>query len=92
MIKFVKTFKVEFPVWVDGQPTAEKETRIKALFVKEVLALNGLVSRKQYGSLVLNREVTEEDAAKGLKPDTDYSSELAFEAVPGSDFYKVRAL
>ena len=92
MIKFKKTFKVEFPVWVDGQPTAEKETRIKALFVREVSALNGLANRKQFGSLVLNKEVTEEAAIKELDSDKDWSKELEFVPVEGSDFYKVRLL
>ena len=91
MIKFVKTFKVEFPVWVDGQPTEEKETRIKALFVREVSVFNGLKTAYQYGSMVLDSEVAQEEADKA-DPNRDWSDELEFVPVEGSNFYKVRGL
>ena len=91
MIKFVKTFKVEFPVWVDGKPTAQKETRIKALFVKEYNIVGGLAGTPRFGSLVLKREVTEEQA-NAIDPDKDWSDELEFVPVEGSKFYKVRGL
>ena len=91
MIKFVKTFKVEFPVWVNGERTSEKETRIKALFVKESDLLNGLAGTPKFGSLVLKREVTEEQA-NAIDPDRDWSDELEFVPVEGSKFYNVRGL
>ena len=91
MIKFVRTFKVEFPVWVDGQPTEEKETRIKALFVREVSAFNGLKTIKQWGSMVLDREVTQEEVDK-TDTEKDWSHELRFVPKEGSTYYDVRGL
>jgi hypothetical protein len=58
-IKFVKTFECQVPVWVDGIKTDEKETRIKALFVRESTAIGGLVVNKQFGSLFLTNTATQ---------------------------------
>ena len=90
-IKFVKVFECQVPVWVDGVRTDEMETRIKALFRRDTKALGGLTNSVQHGSLFLSKEATQEDIERELSTDMDYSNELQFIPIEGSDFYKVVA-
>lgn len=90
-IKFVKTFECQVPVWVDGVRTDEVETRIKALFRRDTKALGGLVAQVTHGSLFLSKDATQEDIERELSTDMDYSKELKFVPIEGSDFYKVVA-
>lgn len=90
-VKFIKTFVCQVPVYIDGVKTEDKEPRVKAMFVREVTTLGGLSTTKQYGSMFLNREVTEEQAHEVLSTESDYVAELKFIDVEGSDFYKVVA-
>lgn len=86
-LNFVRTFTVEFPVWVDGKPTDEKETRIKLLFVERT-EYNGL-PRTTYGSAVINKDWDEQRIHEVYKTDVDYSADLKMVAVEGSEFTKV---
>lgn len=87
MIKFVKSFEVQFPVWVDGVKTDATETRVKVLFYEES-EFNGLY-RRTYGSAVTNKDLTREQVDAMWDADTDYSKHLKFVPVEGSDFCKV---
>lgn len=89
MLKFVKVFKVEVPVWENGVRTEEKETRLKAMF-QQARVLNGAVGGKTMtGSMFISRDWTEEMFLKHWDTTTDYSEVLAMEPIEGSDFYKV---
>lgn len=79
---------VECPVWVDDQPTDEKEPRVLVVF-RNVKSLNGLeVGGAQFGSLFLHRDVTLEEAEAALPTDADYSKQVKFVEKEGSDFFK----
>jgi len=86
-LHFVRTFTVEFPIWVDGKPTDEKETRIKLLFVERT-EFNGL-PRATYGSAVINKDWDEQKIHEVYKTDVDYAADLKMVAVEGSEFTKV---
>lgn len=87
MIKYVKTFEVQFPVWVDGVKTDATETRVKVLFYEES-EFNGLY-RRVYGSAVTKPGSTQAEVDAMWDADTDYSKHLKFLPVEGSDFCKV---
>lgn len=87
MIKYVKVFKVEWRVWVDGVQTDELETRYKVMF-KEDRTFNGLPCVK-FGSAVTQRGLTPEEIEAMWDADTDYSEHLKMVDVEGSDFGKV---
>lgn len=88
MLKFVKVFKVEVPVWENGVRTEEKETRLKAMFM-ENKSFNGLQVRGKIGSMFIERDWTEEMFLEHWNTESDYSKVLAMEPIEGSDFYKV---
>lgn len=75
-------------VWENGVMTDVKEPRTLAVFVREVSAMGGLKTVVQFGSLILDRGVTVEQATAALNK-ADYSDEIEFVAKPDSDFYKV---
>lgn len=87
MIKFVKTFVVNFPVWVDGVKTDATEPRIKVLFV-EVREFNGL-RKPVYGSAVTMPTLSQAEVDAMWDTETDYSQHLKMLDVEGSDFGKV---
>lgn len=87
MFKFVKSFEVKFPVWVDGVKTDATETRVKVLFYEES-EFNGLY-RRVYGSAVTRPGSTTEEVNKMWDPEMDYSEHLKMVAVADSDFCKV---
>ena len=87
MLQFVKTFKVEFPVWIDGVKTDAKETRIKLLF-KQTDTFKG-ITRTTVGSAVIQKDWTEEDVLDNYNTEEDLSDVLMMLPVEGSDFCKV---
>lgn len=87
MIKFVKTFVVNFPVWVDGVKTDATEPRIKVLF-KEDRTFNGL-PKVVYGSAVTLATLSQAEVEAMWDAETDYSQHLKMLDVEGSDFGKV---
>lgn len=87
MIKFVKTFVVNFPVWVDGVKTDATEPRIKVLF-KEDRTFNGL-PKVVYGSAVTLATLSQAEVDAMWDTETDYSQHLKMLDVEGSDFGKV---
>lgn len=86
-LTFVKTFKVTFPVWVDGIKTDETEERIKLLF-REDSEYKGL-KRTRWGSAVIQKDWTEETVAENYSIDEDLSKYLKMVDVEGSDYCKV---
>ena len=86
-MKFVKTFVVNFPVWVDGVKTDATEPRIKVLF-KEDRTFNGL-PKVVYGSAVTMPTLTKAEVDAMWDTETDYSKHLKMVDVEGSDFGKV---
>jgi hypothetical protein len=87
MIKFVKTFVVNFPVWVDGVKTDATEPRIKVLF-KEDRTFNGL-PKLVYGSAVTLATLSQAEVEAMWDTETDYAQHLKMLDVEGSDFGKV---
>ena len=87
MIKFVKTFVVNFPVWVDGTKTDATEPRIKVLF-KEEREFNGL-RKVVYGSAVTLATLNQAEVDAMWDTETDYAEHLKMLDVEGSDFGKV---
>ncbi len=87
MVKYVKTFEVQFPVWVNGVKTDATETRVKVLFYEES-EFNGLY-RRVYGSAVTKPGATQAEVDAMWDVDTDYAQHLKFLPVEGSDFCKV---
>jgi hypothetical protein len=86
-LTFIKTFKVTFPVWVDGVKTEETEQRIKLLF-REDSTFKGL-NRTVFGSAVIAKDWTEEDVHANYSVDEDLSDVLMMLPVEGSEFCKV---
>lgn len=91
MLKFVKVFEIEVPVWVDGVRTDDKETRLKAMFM-ENKSFNGLQVRGKVGSMFIQKEWTEKKFLEHWSTEKDYSKVLGMEPIEGSDFYKVVVL
>lgn len=87
MLTFVKTFKVEFPVWIDGVRTDEKETRIKLLFREETEFRGQRVVR--YGSAVIMKDWTEEMVLENYSVDEDLSAYLKMGEPNEKGFCKV---
>jgi hypothetical protein len=87
MMKFVKTFVVNFPVWVDGVKTDATEPRIKVLF-KEEREFNGL-RKVVYGSAVTLATLSQAEVDAMWDTETDYAQHLKMLDVEGSDFGKV---
>lgn len=80
--------EIERHVWENNVMTDVKEPRTLAVFVREVTAMGGLKTVVQFGSLILDRGVTVEQATKALNKE-DYSDEIEFVAKPDSNFYNV---
>lgn len=92
-VRFIKTFEVQAPIFdKDGNRTGEVETRIKALFLREKASekLGNLVRRKDFGSMWLEKETTEEEAMELLNVEEDYSEDLEFHGENEEGFFKVR--
>ena len=80
--------EIERHIWENNVMTDVKEPRTLAVFVREVTAMGGLKTVVQFGSLILDRGVTVEQATKALNKE-DYSDEIEFVAKPDSNFYNV---
>ena len=81
-----KIMEIDRIVWVDNQPTNETEKRTLVCFVRET-DFAGIKTVKQFGSLILNRGVTVEQAEAALK-DAPLAS-LKFCNPDDKGFYKV---
>jgi hypothetical protein len=90
-VKLHKIMECEVPVWENDVMTDVKEPRTLVVFVRETTALGGLKTVAQFGSLLLDRGVTVEQATTALTKD-NYADEVEFVEVPDSKFYKVRLL
>ena len=86
-IKVYKIMECEVPVWENDVMTDVKEPRTLVVFVREVVALHGLATTAQFGSLLLNKGVTVEQATNSLTQE-DYSEEVDFLPKPDSKFFK----
>ena len=87
MLKFVKTFKVTYHIWVDGIKTEDTEERIK-LFFREDKIFRGL-PQTTFGSAVVQRDWTEEDIAANYNTEEDLSAYLKMGEPNEKGFCKV---
>jgi late competence protein required for DNA uptake (superfamily II DNA/RNA helicase) len=66
MIQLHKIIEIDRLVWVDGQPTDQKEKRIMACF-KRITNFYDVKETLEFGSMILNRGVTLKQAETALK-------------------------
>jgi hypothetical protein len=90
-LKFYKAIEVQLPIWVNGEATDEKETRISVILRQETSALGGFLQVKN-GSFIAMRGYTVEQVNADFADTDDLSAEFALEDREGSDFAKVVAL
>lgn len=87
MLRFYKAVAVEMPIWVDGQRTNDKESRITLLFVEE--KSNRGINHLQWGSALADKALTMEEVLEMYDVAEDLTGEFKMIEKKDSEFMRV---